>query len=72
MNKTINDVKLQIRYVNGVTTSGASAIKSVNYTKIKTDADDAALYAAGQAIASLQSLPLDGIRVVDVYDLEGE
>lgn len=72
MNKTINDVKLQIRYVNGLTTSGTNAIKTVNYTKIKTDADDASIYAAGQAIASLQSLPLDGIRIVDVYELKGE
>lgn len=67
--KAINDVKLQIRVENGTTSTGSKAVKSVNYNQIKLTSTDAELLAAGQAIAGLTDNTLEGIRLVNTYDL---
>lgn len=67
--KAINDVKLQIRVENGTTSTGAKALKNLNFTKIKLTSTDDELLTAGQAIAGLTDYTLSGIRLVDTYDL---
>lgn len=67
--KAINDVKLQIRVENGTTSTGSKAVKSVNYNQIKLTSTDAELLAAGQAIAGLTDNTLEGIRLVNTYEL---
>ncbi len=67
--KAINDVKLQIRVENGTSSTGAKAIKNLNFTKIKLTSTDDELLNAGQAIAGLTDYALSGIRLVNTYDL---
>ena len=59
--KTI-DMKLQVRVEDA--SSGTSKVKNLSFSKIKVSATADELYAAGNAIASLQSRPLSGLRTV--------
>ena len=71
--KSRYDTKLVIRVEDGTTSSGAAAIKNLNYSQVKVNATDEELYTAGKAIAELQSKPLSGIRLVEYYDVtEGQ
>ena len=67
--KSRYDTKLVIRVEDGTTSSGAAAIKNLNYSQVKVNATDEELYTAGKAIAELQSKPLSGIRLVEYYDV---
>lgn len=67
--KVISGVKLQIRFDNGTTASGKTAVKSMSLGQIRLDATDQQLLDAGTALAGLSSLPLDGIRRVETGDL---
>lgn len=64
--KTI-DMKLQVRVEDA--SSGTSKVKNLNLNKIKVSATADELYAAGNAIAALQSRPLSGLRTVATSDL---
>lgn len=64
--KTI-DMKLQVRVEDA--SSGTSKVKNLNFSKIKVSATSDELYAAGNAIASLQSRLLSGLRTVATSDL---
>ena len=70
--KTTQDIKLQVRVEGESTASGTAKIKNLNFNRIKLTATDAELYAAGQAISELQTLPLSGIRLVSSQDLTNE
>lgn len=71
--KSRYDTKLVIRVEDGTTSSGAAAVKNLNYSQVKVNANDEELYTAGKAIADLQSKPLSGIRLVEYYDVtEGQ
>ncbi len=67
--KSIYDVKLQVRVENGSTSSGATQYKNINVTQVKLTATDEELLAAGQAIGNLQANPLSGVRLVNSYEL---
>ena len=63
--KSRYDTKLVIRVEDGTTSSGAAAIKNLNYSQVKVN--------AGKVISELQSKTLSGIRVVEYYDVtEGQ
>lgn len=71
--KSRYDTKLVIRVEDGTTSSGAAAIKNLNYSQVKVNATDEELYNAGKVISELQSKTLSGIRVVEYYDVtEGQ
>lgn len=71
--RKVSEVKLQVRLDNGFTSSGAQAVKSVSLTKIKTDATDDQLLAAGEALGSIADTSLIGVRKVETSDLtQGE
>lgn len=67
-----NNLVLQIRVENGTTSGGEIAVKNINLSKIKLDADDQALLDAGNAAAGLQSHALQGLRRVTTVDLVEE
>ncbi len=70
--KSMIDKKLNIRFENGTTASGKTAIKTINISNVKLAAADEDMLEAGNAYASLTSLTLDGVRMTDVYDLTSE
>ena len=70
--KSMIDKKLNIRFENGTTASGKTAIKTINISNVKLAAADEDMQEAGNAYASLTSLTLDGVRMTDVYDLTSE
>ncbi len=70
--KSMIDKKLNIRFENGTTASGKTAIKTINISNVKFAAADEDMLEAGNAYASLTSLTLDGVRMTDVYDLTNE
>ncbi len=70
--KSRYDTKLVIRVEDGTTSSGAAALKNLNYSQVKVNASDEELYAAGKAISELQSKTLSGIRLVEYYDVTEE
>ena len=70
--KSMIDKKLNIRFENGTTASGKTAIKTTNLSNVKLNATDEDMLEAGTAYASLTSLILDGVRMTDVYDLTNE
>lgn len=65
--KTKISVKLQL-----VLAEEGTDTKTTSFSRIKSDADADALYAAGSAIADLQSHALSGIRLGETYELTGE
>lgn len=71
--KSIYDVKLQVRVENGTTSGGATAYKNINFSQIKLGASDEELLSAGQGIANLQANPLAEVRLINSYSLtDGE
>jgi biotin operon repressor len=71
VNKSRTDTKLMVRVKNGTSTSGAEVTKNLSYSQVKVNASDDELFAAGTAIADLQSKILNGIRIVETYDVTG-
>lgn len=69
--KTMVDKKLHIRLENG-TVSGKTALKNVNLTNVKLDASDEDMYEAAKAYSTLSALPLDSIRLTDLYDVTSD
>ncbi len=69
--KTNSNV-LQVRVENGTSASGQAAVKNINFSRIKLDAEDQALLDAGNAVATLQSHTLSGVRRVTTVDLVEE
>lgn len=67
--KSRYDTKLVIRVEDGTTSSGAAAVKNLNYSQVKVNASDEELYNAGKAVSELQSKALSGIRIVEYYDV---
>ena len=67
--KNVSDVRLQIRFNNGTTASGKVSVKTLSLGQIKLGATDQELLDAGSALASLSSLPLEGLRRVETGDL---
>ena len=70
--KSMIDKKLNIRFENGTTASGKTAIKTTNLSNVKLNATYEDMLEAGTAYASLTSLTLDGVRMTDVYDLAAD
>ncbi len=70
--KSMIDKKLNIRFENGVTSSGKTAIQTISFSNVKLNASDEEMMDAGSAYAALTSLTLDGVRMTDVYDLNQE
>ena len=69
--KTKTDSKLVIRVETGeVGTDGAAKTKDLSYSRIRPDAADEVLYAAGDAIGSLQSRTVSAIRRIDTNALK--
>lgn len=69
ISKAMKDIKLQIRLENGTNASGSAKYTNLNLNKIKLTATDEELYAAGQALSELQTLPLSEIRTVSTHEL---
>ena len=69
ISKSMKNLKLQVRLEDGSTASGSTKYKNLNLTKIKLTATDDQLYAAGQALSELQTLPLSDIRTVSTQEL---
>lgn len=67
--KNVSDVRLQIRFNNGITASGKVSVKTLSLGQIKLGATDQELLDAGSALAGLSSLPLEGLRRVETGDL---
>ena len=70
--KSMIDKKLNIRFENGTNASGKTLVKTTNLSNVKLNATDEDMLEAGNAYASLTSLPLDGVRMTDVYDLAAD
>ncbi len=70
--KSMIDKKLNICFENGTTSTGKTAIQTINLSNVKLDAADADMMAAGTAYASLTSLALDSVRMTYVYELTAE
>ena len=67
--KTIQDRKLIVVVATGETKNGKSLTKNMTFSKIKYDASDEALLAAGKAIASLQTRDLDSLKLNEYHSL---
>lgn len=61
--KTITDVKLLVEVEKTDDKTGKPTTKKLSFSKIKTDATNDQLLAAGKAIANLQTNPLEGVGV---------
>lgn len=70
--KSMIDKKLNIRFENGTSSTGKTAVQTVNISNVKLGAADDDMMAAGTAYASLTSRTLDGVRMTDVYELTAE
>ena len=70
--KSMIDKKLQVRFENGVTSTGKAAVKTYSFSNVKLNASDEDMMDAGNAYAALTSLTLDGVRMTDVYELTAE
>lgn len=67
--KEAYDVKVQIRFENGIDGHGKTAVKTMSLGQIKLGATDQELLDAGTALAGLSSMPLARIRRIDTGDL---
>lgn len=67
--KTLNDRKLIVVVSTGETKNGKDLTKNMTFSKIKNDASDEALLAAGKAIASLQTRDLAGLNLNEYHSL---
>lgn len=61
--KTITDVRLLVEVEKLDEKTGKSGTKKLSFSKIKTDATNDELLAAGKAIANLQTNTLEGVGV---------
>jgi len=59
---------LQIKLENGTTSTGRVKLKTLSYD-IRPDAQDLDVFQVGQAIANLQSKPLNTIIKVNNFEL---
>jgi hypothetical protein len=65
----LTDVQLRLVLETGVDSEGRPQLKSKNYNNINSSATPDQLFAVAQAIASLQSLPLNTIEKNDSFVL---
>ncbi|HAT57084.1 MAG TPA: hypothetical protein DCS74_05860 [Veillonellaceae bacterium] len=72
VSKVCSSSKLVIRIQTGEMNGNNPVIKELSFSRIKSDAKDEELYAAGDALAGLQSHPVDGVRRVDTYSMTSE
>ena len=70
--KSMIDKKLQIRFDNGVTSTGKAAVKTLSLSNVKLTATDEEMMDAGLAYTALTDEILSGMRMTDVYDLNQE
>ena len=70
--KSMIDKKLQIRFDNGVTSTGKAAVKTLSLSNGKLTATDEEMMDAGLAYTALTDEILSGVRMTDVYDLNQE
>ncbi len=63
------DTKLQVVMTTGETEAGKASTKTFTFSRIKGDASDDELLAAGKALGSLCANDLDGVKVTEVYAL---
>lgn len=63
--KIPQDARLQLKVQTGVNASGAPAYRVRSLQNLKSDADDAAVYAVAQGLASLQQHTLTAISRQD-------
>lgn len=63
------DIKLQIQIETGETKNGKAVLKNLNFSKIKASATNEELFAAGSAIAGLQTKTLADINAVSTHVL---
>lgn len=68
-NKTANDLKLQIRFKAGTSATGKPTYKNFSINKIKLDATDDQLLAAGNALIGIASFE-DGGEVIRIDNTE--
>lgn len=68
-NKTANDLKLQIRFKAGTSATGKPTYKNFSINKIKLDATDDQLLAAGNALMGIASFE-DGGEVIRIDNSE--
>lgn len=68
-NKTVNDLKLQIRFKAGTSATGKPTYKNFSINKIKLDATDDQLLAAGNALMGIASFE-DGGEVIRIDNSE--
>lgn len=61
--KTCTDIKLLVGVETDETKNGKAVTKNLSFSRIKTDATDEQLLAAGQAIAGFQTHDLSGVTV---------
>jgi hypothetical protein len=69
VSKNVSDVKLRLRFPNGLTSGGKAKYKTVNLSNVKLDVTDEALYEAGNAYAGLVNGELESVSRVDVSDM---
>lgn len=62
-NRTTTDLKFLVEVETDETKNGKPVTKNLSFSKIKLDATDDQLMAAGQAIAGLQTHTLSGVNV---------
>ena len=70
--KSMIDKKLQVRFENGVTSTGKAAVKTISFSNVKLTASDDDMMNAGLAYTALTDETLSGVRMTDVYDLNQE
>ena len=70
--KSMIDKKLQIRFDNGVTSTGKASVKTLSLSNVKLTATDEEMMDAGLAYTALTDEILSGVRMTDVYDLNQE
>lgn len=70
--KTRMDTRLQILILTGETKNGKDVTRSITLSRIKNDASDDALLAAGTAVGSLADKDLSEVKVSEVYRLAAE
>ena len=61
--------KLQVVMTTGAAAAGESATKTYTFGRIRGDASDDELLAAGQSLGSLLVNDLDGVKVQETYSL---
>lgn len=69
--KTVNDLKLQVKFKAGTSASGKPSYKNFSINKIKLDATDDQLLAAGNALIGIASFEEGGeVLRIDYAELK--